>query len=298
MVYIKVVRKLLLALVLCVFLAPLARPQDYRIIYELQSQYQFITVLDTANGYRELIFDFDGTLDSSDCVQSEMKLSDPLELSMPYVRHIMAALPLVKNPQHILIIGLGGASMQRYLYRLLPDAIIETAELDPAVVKVATSYFFFKEDVRQIVHLGDGRKFIESSKDKYDIIFLDAFSATAIPYPLSTRQFLEAIKDHLVPGGIVCANLWEFLPEYRDMLKTYATVFAELHLLKCPYSGGNVILVANPDKAGLTAQTWTDKARTFEKLYPTGLDLPRLIESSIADALPDLSKAKVLLDNK
>ena len=298
MVYMKVMRKLLLALVLCVFLAPLARPQDYRIIYELQSQYQFITVLDTANGYRELIFDFDGTLDSSDCVQSEMKLSDPLELSMPYVRHIMAALPLVKNPRHILIIGLGGASMQRYLYRLLPDAIIETAELDPAVVEVATSYFFFKEDVRQIVHLGDGRKFIESSKDKYDIIFLDAFSATAIPYPLSTRECLEAIKDHLVSGGIVCANLWEFLPEYRDMLKTYATVFAELHLLKCPYSGGNVILVANPDKAGLSAQTWTDKARTFERLYQTGLNLPRLIESSIADALPDLSKAKVLLDNK
>ena len=298
MVYIKVVRKLLLALVLCVFLAPLARPQDYRIIYELQSQYQFITVLDTANGYRELIFDFDGTLDSSDCVQSEMILSDPLELSMPYVRHIMTALPLLKNPQHILIIGLGGASMQRYLYRLLPDAIIETAELDPAVVKVATSYFFFKEDARQIVHLGDGRKFIENSKDKYDIIFLDAFSATSIPYPLSTRQFLEAIKDHLVPGGIVCANLWESLPEYRDMLKTYATVFAELHLLNCPYSGGNVILVANPDKAGLTTQSWADKARTFEKLYPTGLDLPRLIESSIADALPDLTKAKVLLDKK
>jgi hypothetical protein len=82
------------------------------------------------------------------------------------------------------------------------------------------------------------------------------------------------------------------------MLKTYATVFAELHLLKCPNSGGNAILVANPDKAGLTAQTWADKARAFEKLYQTGLNLPRLIESSIADALPDLSKAKVLLDKK
>jgi spermidine synthase len=296
MINITIVRKLLFALALCAILAPLARPQNGQVVYELQSEYQFITVLDTANGYRDLIFD--GKFDGSDAIQSEMKLSDRYELTLPYVRHIMAALPLVKNPQHILIIGLGGASMQRYLYRLLPDAKIETAELDPAVIKVATSYFFYKEDARQIAHLGDGRKFIENSKDKYDIIFLDAFSATSIPYPLSTQQFLKAIKDHLTPGGVVCANLWEILPEYRDMLKTYTTVFAELHILTCANSGGNVILVANSNKAGLTKQSWADKARTFEKAHPTGLDLPRLIEGSIASALPDFSKAKVLLDKK
>jgi spermidine synthase len=291
-----VVRKLLFALALCALLAPSARPQENKIIYEVQSQYQFLTVLDTANGFRQLIFD--GKLDGTDPIQSEMKLSDHYELTLPYARHIMAALPLVKNPQRILILGLGGASMQRYLYRLLPDAKIETAELDPAVIKVAASYFFFKEDARQIVHPGDGRKFIENSSDKYDIIFLDAFSATSIPYPLSTQQFLKAAKDHLAPGGIVCANLWDILPEYRDMLKTYTTVFAEMQILKCPNSGGNVILVANPNKAGLTKQLWVDKARTFEKKHPTGLDLPRLIESNTASTLPDLSKAKVLLDKK
>jgi spermidine synthase len=288
--------KLLLALALCAILAPSARPQDYKVIYEFQSQYQFITVLDTASGYRQLIFD--GKLDGRDPIQSEMKLSDHFDLPQPYARYIMAALPLVKNPKHILIVGLGGGSMQRYLYRLLPDAKIETAELDPAVVKVATSYFFLKEDARQIVHVDDGRKFIENSKEKYDIIFLDAFSATSVPYPLSTQQFLKAVKDHLAPGGIVCANLIEILPEYRDMLKTYTTLFSEMHLLACANSGGNVILVANPDKAGLTGKSWAEKARAFEKKHPTGLDLPKLIESGVAEALPDLSKAKVLLDKK
>jgi spermidine synthase len=290
------VRKLLLALALCAILAPLARPQNYKVVYEFQSQYQRLTVLDTANGYRELIFD--GKLDGSDPIQSEMKLSDHFELVQPYARHIMTVLPLVKNPKHILIIGLGGASMQRYLYHLLPDAKIETAELDPAVIKAAIEYFFFKEDARQIVHSGDGRKFIEDSKDKYDIIFLDAFSATSIPYPLSTQQFLKAVKDHLAHGGIACANLVEVLPEFRDVLKTYTAVFTELNLLKCPNSGGNVILTANPQKAGLTAKSWADKARAFEKKNPTGLDLPKTIESTMADALPDLSKAQVRFDKK
>jgi spermidine synthase len=295
MTNISVVRRLLLAMTLCVLLAPWTKTQDYQVVHEIQSQYQLITVLDTPNGYRQLIFD--GKFDGTDSIQSEMNLSNRYELSLSYARHIMAALPLVKNPKNILILGLGGASMQRYLYRLLPDAKIETAELDPAICKVAASYFFFQEDARQVVHLGDGRKFIESTKTKFDIIFLDAFSATLIPYPLSTQEFLKAVKSRLAPGGIVCANLWNMVPEYPDMLKTYAAVFAELHLIHCTDSG-NVILAANPNKAGLTKQTWVDKARAFEKIHPTGLNLPQLLERGVASALPDLSGAKVLLDRK
>jgi spermidine synthase len=289
------VRQWVLALTLCAFLAPWARPQDFQVVHEVQSQYQLITVIDTPNGYRQLIFD--GKFDGTDSIQSEMNLSDRYELSLAYARHIMAALPLVENPKRILILGLGGASMQRYLYRLLPDVKIETAELDPAILKVASSYFLFHEDARQVVHLGDGRKFIENSKNKYDVIFLDAFSATSIPYALSTQEFLKAVKDHLTPGGIVCANLWDMVPEYRDMLKTYEAVFAEMHLLKCANSG-NAILMAYPQKAGLTTQSWADKARAFEKIHPTGLDLPKLIERSIASVLPDLSDSKVLRDKK
>ena len=286
-------RKWLLVAALCVFLAPLIKSQDFRAVHEVQSRYQRIAVMDTANGYRRLIFD--GKFDGTDSIQSEMNLSNHYELSLSYARHIMAALPLVEKPGRILIVGLGGASMQRYLHRLLPDARIETAELDPAVLEIASSYFFFKEDARQAVHLGDGRNFIENSQSKYDIIFLDAFSATAIPYSLSTREFLVAVRDRLAPGGIVCANLWDAAPEYRDILRTYADVFTELHLLKCADSG-NVILVAYPEKAGLAVPAWIDKARAFEKTYPTGLDLPRLIERGAGGALPDLSNARVLRD--
>jgi spermidine synthase len=290
-----IVRKWLLILIICAFLAPVTRPQDFKVVHEVQSRYQFITVLDTPNGYRQLIFD--GRFDGTDSIQSEINLSNHYELSLSYARHIMAALPLVENPGRILVLGLGGASMQRYLHRLLPDARIETAELDPDILEIATSYFFFREDARQVVHLGDGRRFIENSKDKYDIIFLDAFSATSIPYALSTQEFLEAVKERLAPGGIVCANLWYTAAEFRDMLKTYAEVFPELHIIRAADSG-NAILVAHPQKAGITTRSWIDKAHAFEKTRQTGLDLPRLIERGAVGALPDISSAKVLRDKK
>ena len=287
-------RRSLFALTLGVLLSLPGWTQEDRIIYEVKSPYQHITVLDTANGYRQMIFD--GRLDGTDAIQSEMNLANHNELMLSYARHIMTALPVVEKPKRILIVGLGGACMQRYLYELLLDAVIETAELDPEVRDIATRYFFFKEDDRQIVHMGDGRKFIEDSKDKYDIIFLDAFgSSSSIPYMLTTQEFFKAVKDHLAVGGVACANLWDGGADYPNIVKTYSTVFPELHIVKCAFSG-NSILLALPTKTDLTVQAWIDKARAFEKTHPTGLDLPRLIDRGAAEKTHIPANARILLD--
>ncbi len=283
----------LFALTIGLFLALELGAQEYRIVYEVQSPFQFITVLDTANGYRQLIFD--GRFDGTDAIQSEMDLSNPDGLTLSYTRHIMTALPIAKNLRRILIVGLGGASMQRFLYRLLPEAIIETAEIDPEIRKIAAEYFLFKEDERQVVHMGDGRRFIEASEDQYDIVFLDAFGALSIPYPLTTQEFFKAVRDRVAEGGLVCANLWDMEADFHNIVKTYSTLFPELHLVKCAFSG-NSILLAMPKKIDLTVQGWIDKSRAFERAYPTGLDLPRLIERGAAEKISIPEYARVLLD--
>jgi spermidine synthase len=285
--------RLLSALALGAILASPAVAQELRVVYEVRSQYQFITVQDTENGYRQMVFD--GRFDGTDAIQSEMNLSDHDELTLSYARHIMAALAIPRNLRRVLIVGLGGASMQRYLRRLLPDATIETAEIDPEVRDVATKFFFFKEDDHQIVHLGDGRRFIENSTNKYDLIFLDAFSATSIPYLLTTQEFLKAVNDRLAPGGVLCANLWDEDAGYPEILKTYSTVFPELHVVKCA-SSGNSILVALPEKADLTVAAWVAKAETFEKAHATGLNLPQLIALGAARETRIPENARVRLD--
>jgi spermidine synthase len=179
----------------------------------------------------------------------------------------------------------------------LPEVIVETAELDPEVRAVAAAYFFFKEDARQIVHLGDGRAFIEGAKQKYDLIILDAFSATSIPDRLTTREFLQAVKSRLEEGGIVCANLWSSEASYWDMVKTYSAVFPELHVLRCAGSANNLVL-ALPVRTGLTVQGWVDRATAFEKVHPTGLDLPRLIDYGASETTTIPDSARILLDPK
>ncbi len=284
----------LLGAALCAFLFPIAAAaQEPQVVYEVQSRYQLITVLDTAGGYRQLIFD--GRFDGSDAIQSEVNLANPDDLMLSYARHMMTALPLVQRPRRILVVGLGGACIQRYLRKILPDATIETAEIDPEMRNVAATYFFFKEDARQVVHLGDGRAFIEHSKEKYDLVFLDAFSATSIPYHLTTREFLQAVKDRVGDGGVVCANLWDAEASYWDMVKTYSAIFPELHVVKCAGSGNSVV-VATPAKASLTVQAWVDRAAAFEKIRMTGLDLSQLIRIGAAETTSIPGGARVLSD--
>jgi spermidine synthase len=302
---------------------------EWTLVYEVTSEFQHITVWDAPDGHRQLIFD--GRFDGTDAVQTDMNLARPLELTLSYAQHMVAALPLAeallqaeqrgddqrrandqqrgnadeavagggavsqRAPPRILIVGLGGASIQRYLHDLLPTVVIETAELDPAVLDVARRFFGFREDERQEVHLGDGRAFIEQTRQTYDLIMLDAFGAEAIPYLLTTREFLTAVKERLNPGGVVAANLWLAAANYQDMLQTYEAVYPEWWLMHCA-DGTNSVLVARSERRGLSPEQWMEQARAFEQAHPTGLNLPRLIDRGLVRNLRISERARVLVD--
>jgi spermidine synthase len=280
--------------VIAAFLLPfLLSCQSYRVIHQVRSPFQLVSVVDTPGGFRRLIFD--GRHDSKKPIQSEMDLSNPRELVLSYTRAMMAALPLADQRRRILLIGLGGASMQKFLHDLLPETVLETVEIDPEVLRIARKFFEFEPDSNQIVHVGDGRAFIEKSQKRYDVIFLDAYGPYSIPYSLATKEFFMAVKNRLAEGGIACANLLTRNPRFWDIVRTYAEVFPELKMISPPGTG-NTILFAPLDKHGFTLEAWVREAAAFEEEYPTGFDLPRLIRRHIEDRVRIPSRAEVLRD--
>jgi spermidine synthase len=267
--------------------------QSHRVVYQVRSPFQLVSVVDTPQGFRRLIFD--GRLDGLDPIQSEMNLSKTHDLVLSYTQAMMAALPLADHQRRILLVGLGGASMQKFLQDLLPETILETVEIDPEVVRIAQKFFGFEPNVDQIIHVGDGRAFIENSKKRYDIIFLDAYGPDSIPYSLATQEFLEAVRDRLEEGGVVCSNLLTRNPRFWDMVKTYAEVFPELRLIKPPHTG-NAILFAPLDRLGMTTEFWAREAAAFEEEHPTGFNLPMLIRGHTEDRIRIPDRAEVLRD--
>ncbi len=54
--------------------------------------------------------------------------------------------------------------------------------------------------------IDDGRRFLESSSERYDFIVLDAYSSDAIPFHLITREMFLAVRKHLTHDGILAIN--------------------------------------------------------------------------------------------
>ena len=103
-----------------------------------------------------------------------------------------------------LFIGLGSGSAPRTL-RSRYDIASTVVEIDPEVVDVAHRFFDFPADVPVVV--ADGRRYVESTPDKYDFIVLDAFNTETHPVHLFTREFFASVANALTPGGVFALNM-------------------------------------------------------------------------------------------
>src|SRR5207245_2366502 len=90
-------------------------------------------------------------------IQSAMRLDAPDRIELDYVRAMMAFLLFHPSPRDVLLVGLGGGSMARFIHQRLPRTRVTVVEIDPGVVTVARRYFRFpEEDARLQIVIGDG----------------------------------------------------------------------------------------------------------------------------------------------
>ncbi len=243
----------------------------FQVIYEADSVYHHIVVAEDRFA-RYLRFDRS--------FQSGMYLNDPFE--SPFLYPAYAHLGLIFRPQakRVLMVGLGGGSIQKRFWRDYPDMRIDVVELDP-MVDVAKRFFVVREDPRLRITVLDGRLFLRGTAQKYDIIILDAYFADSIPFHLTTKEFLQIVRSRLMPGGVVVSNIIGALdgPQsslFRAMYRTFGTVFRGLYPFPTafrPYLDRgairNIILVAS-DEPGLTREEILAKARQIARrvTYP------------------------------
>jgi spermidine synthase len=157
---------------------------------------------------------------------SIVDLRDPDALPVPYTRLMMAGLLYPPAIRHVLMVGLGAGSISTYLARAIPDVRIDVVELDPGVIAAGRKYFGLGETDKVRFIEGDGRVYLARSKDKYDLIVLDAFRELGVPFHLLTREFYTLVKDHLAPGGAVASNVAANTKLYVSSLATLRAVFA------------------------------------------------------------------------
>ncbi len=282
---------ILAALLIFVLQATPVRASE-AVVYEKSSAYGMVVVTDEGDGVRALRFGRDGVR------QSLVKSGDPDYLGLAYTPVALAGLTLCNEPRRFLVIGLGGGTIPAFLRKHYPDAEIDAVDINPEVAFAAKTYLGFREDERMRIHLTDGRKFIEAVRQPYDAIFLDAFGAEAVPAHLTTQEFLSAVRRAVRTDGVVIGNIWStaMSPPYDAMVRTYRTIFDELHVLRVAGTN-NRILLALPRSQPLTRSELADMARklaTGKKFrFNPGVLIERGLMPAIAAAASD---GKVLKD--
>jgi spermidine synthase len=278
-------------LLLCFLAAGLPVTAQPKVLYEKPSAFNTIIVTEDDSGLRALYFEKNGAR------QSVVKVGDPDHIELPYASAMLAGLALAEKPARILIIGLGGGTLPTFLHRHFPQAAIDVVDIDPDVVTVAKQFFGFREDAKLRAHVADGRRFVEETKEPYDLVFLDAFGADSIPYHLATRQFLEAVRRATRADGVVLGNVWSQVANslYNDMLRTYQEVFPSVTVLEVRGTS-NRIVIARRQEGPLKKDEFAQTGAALAKAKRWRFDLGEIIRDGFLDASRKDPTAHVLLD--
>jgi spermidine synthase len=185
-------------------------------------------------------------------------LDDPTRLEFSYTRllgDVVDGLAPPGEPISGLHVGGGGFTLPRYIEATRPGSVNRVLELDPVVLDVAREELGFVESADTSVVVGDGRLSLrDEPTDTYDVVIGDAFAGPAVPWHLTTTEFVRDVQRVLRPGGIYAANIIDYPPLdlARAQLATFAEVFDHVAVYG-PQSrlegttGGNLILLASDE---------------------------------------------------
>lgn len=184
---------------------------------------------------------FEGSL-----IQSCMRLEDPEDLVLDYTRTMMGALLFNPTPAAILMIGLGGGSLVKYLHRHLPGADLTVVEISQGVIDLRDAFHVPPDDERLHTVCADGAQFMVKPPRNYDLILVDGFTGEGIAEALCSRSFYNHCRKALTPEGLLVANVQADTSQTREIGKRLFKAFSGSMISVLSDEGGNDIVTAGP----------------------------------------------------
>jgi spermidine synthase len=214
----------------------------------------------------------------SDTVQSSMRIAKPWDLELSYTRSMMAFMLFNDRPERVLMIGLGGGSLAKFIYHYLPWASAQVVEINPRVVAIARQYFNVPpDDARFAVIVSDGAEYIARDGDSVDVLMVDGYDADSHVESVSSKAFYEACRRRLGARGILVVNLWGGDREFNDTLRRIEAACPDGTLCLPAGKPGNIIVFGFRTRPG--SPEWIaleQRALSLQQRY--SLEFPRFVE--------------------
>jgi spermidine synthase len=209
-------------------------------------------------------------------------------------------------PGKVLIVGMGtGVTAGSFVAYPEVERIV-ICEIEPLVADAAERYFARENldvlrDQRVELVFDDGRHFLASTREKFDIITSDPIhpwmdGAAA----LYSTEYYELVRDHLLPGGLVAQWVPAYetdLPTVRSALATFFEVFPQgtVWSSHIPMQKGNdFVMIGQTDSLKIDAFAISDRIESNPKLRESleEIDLGYIVTflAAYAGRGPDLAE--------
>lgn len=272
--------------------AVVVQPPVAGVIFEKDTLYHKILVHDdSVNNIRTLILDNN--------FHSAMDLNNPERIVYEYTKFFHLGLLFVDEPNNVLFIGGGGFSAPKKFFVDYPEMIVNVVEIDQEVVNVGSEFFAVPEDERLKISTNDGRIFLRNTNEKYNIIILDAYDKSYVPFHLMTREFNELVYEHLTEDGVFISNIITsiegnsadlFLAEIKTMKSVFPNVYIYPVVSDQQTVIQNVIVVAHKQEDSVT------KFELLARQDNASVELVQAIENEYKKNI-NLESYKILDDN-
>ena len=159
-----------------------------------------------------------------EAIQSSMRLEDPYALALDYTRCMMAFLLFHPEPREALMIGLGGGSLAKFVYKYLKKTSVRIIELDPRIVAAAREHFALpRDDSRLRVEIGDGAEAL--APECCDVLVVDAFEDELHVPRLASAEFYDGAFLALTEPGALVVNFMNDDPRLDQTLQRLERAF-------------------------------------------------------------------------
>ena len=144
----------------------------------------------------------------------------------------------LKDFKSTLMIGGAAYTYPTHYLDKYEDKTIDVAEIDEKMTELAEKHFDLDiNNERLNIYHQDGRSFLNTTKNKYDVILIDAFKGENAPFELTTYEAMKNARNILNDNGMVITNIISSLEgEEADFIEyeysTYKKVFDDVKVFK------------------------------------------------------------------
>ncbi len=162
--------------------------------------------------------------------------------------------PYFNNPpftrqqvRRVSVIGLGAGTIAREFSAIYGPIPIDGVEIDGTIVDLGRQYFHMNEPNLHVI-VQDGRYYLRTTTQHYDVIAIDAYQQPYLPFQLSTVEFFREVRAHLTPGGVAAMDAGRTCCDFRlveALAQTMRAAFSNVYIIDTPGFDSSLVIGSN-----------------------------------------------------